>query len=107
MTDPLPPRDDAPLATGTAAGGDLTDARLDPGGLIAEAYRIDGIGPAECRSIFLDWALKQPPDSDPRIAIAALLARHGAAVPDHPMTVVLTEGLAPPPPPRRRARRTP
>ncbi|MCU0906833.1 MAG: hypothetical protein MUF73_05155 [Rhodobacteraceae bacterium] len=78
--------------------------RLDPGGLIAEAYRIDGIGPAECRSIFLDWALKQPAGADPRPAITALLARHGTTAPDHPMTAVLTDGLAPPPTPRRRPR---
>ena len=29
----------------------------DPKGLIREAYRIDGIGAGECRSIFMDWAL--------------------------------------------------
>ncbi len=77
---------------------------LDPGGLIAEAYRIDGIGPAECRSIFLDWALKLSPDVDPRHAIADLLARHADAAPDHPMTAVLGEGLGPVNPPRRRPR---
>ena len=32
-------------------------ADLDPMGLIRESYRIDGIGVAECRSIFLDWAI--------------------------------------------------
>jgi hypothetical protein len=104
MTDPLPPPEDTPLATGTVAGGDLPEARLDPGGLIAEAYRIEGIGTAECRSIFLDWALKQATGPDPRPAITVLLARHGSAAPDHPMTAVLTEGLAPPPTPRRRPR---
>jgi hypothetical protein len=30
---------------------------LDPKGLIREAFRIDGITDAECRSIFVDWAL--------------------------------------------------
>ena len=85
----------------------VPDATLDPGGLIAEAYRIDGIGPAECRSIFLDWALKQTTGPDPRPAIAALLARHGTTAPDHPMTAVLREGLSPSPAPRRRARLRP
>ena len=28
----------------------------DPKRLVAEAYRIEGITEAECRSIFLDWA---------------------------------------------------
>ena len=30
---------------------------LDRKGLIEEAYKVDGITAAECRSIFLDWAL--------------------------------------------------
>jgi hypothetical protein len=77
---------------------------LDPGGLIAEAYRIDGIAPSECRSIFLDWALKLPPSIDARDAISGLLAQHGADNAAHPMTTVLREGLAPVPPARRRRR---
>lgn len=72
----------------------------DPRGLIGEAYRIEGIGPAECRSIFLDWALGAP--ADPREAIGALLERHRAVEPDHPMTAVLREALAPPPRAERR-----
>jgi len=95
---PGDPPDDAP------SPGSTFDPALDPGGLIAEAYRIDGIGPPECRSIFLDWVLKQPADGDPRLAIATLLSLHGSAAPDHPMTAVLREGLAPPPVPRRRTR---
>ncbi len=77
---------------------------LDPGGLISEAYRIDGIAPAECRSIFLDWALKLPPDVDARDAISELLARHGTDNAVHPMTTVLRDGLAPTPAARRRPR---
>lgn len=72
----------------------------DPKGLIAEAYRIEGIGEPECRSIFLDWALSQPEGVDPRDTIAALLARHGEE--GHPMTRVLREGLAAPVEARRR-----
>ena len=32
----------------------------DPKGLVRESYRIDGITPGECRSIFVDWALSLP-----------------------------------------------
>lgn len=79
--------------------------RHDPKGLIREAYRIEGIGQPECRSIFLDWALSLPADSDDRAAIAALLAHHGAALPEHPMTVTLKQGLDRPNAPRRRGGR--
>ena len=67
------------------------DPTTDPKGLIEEAYRIDGIGTAECRSIFLDWALSLPEGSDTRAVIKTLIDRHGQ--PDHPMTAVLQEGL--------------
>lgn len=70
----------------------------DPKGLIHEAYRIDGITEAECRTIFLDWALSQT--GDPAEIIPRLLAAHDA--PDHPMTRVLRDGLAAP---ARRGRR--
>lgn len=65
----------------------------DPKGLMREAYAIEGIGLAECRTIFLDWALGA--DADPRGAVALLLARHGTEHPDHPMTRVLREALDP------------
>ena len=67
---------------------------VDPKRLIAEAYRIEGITPAECRSIFMDWALSLPEGVTAQEALPALLARHGAAAPDHPMTAVLREGMA-------------
>ncbi|WP_372613407.1 hypothetical protein [Aquicoccus sp.] len=66
--------------------------RFDPKGLIFEAYRIDGISMAECRTIFLDWALSLPEEMEARRAITALIERHGAER-DHPMTQVLREGL--------------
>lgn len=70
------------------------DESLDPGGLIREAYQIDGIGIVEARSIFLDWAIKLAPELDPQIAIRRLLALYGCQVgADHPMTKVLEEGL--------------
>ncbi|MFG6561479.1 hypothetical protein [Sulfitobacter sp. 1A15299] len=73
----------------------------DPKGLIRESYRMEGIGPAECRSIFLDWALSLPEGQDSAAAIARLLERHRAAV-DHPMTQVLRDGQTTLTTPRRR-----
>ena len=49
---------------------------LDPKGLIYEAYRIDGITAAECRSIFLDWALSMPVETDTKATIAALIVQY-------------------------------
>lgn len=63
----------------------------DPKGLIAEAYRIDGITAAECRTIFLDWALSLSGNLTP--VIERLLTGRPD---DHPMTVVLREGLSVP-----------
>ncbi|GAA0304275.1 hypothetical protein [Rhodovulum strictum] len=74
----------------------------DPKGLIREAYRIEGIGPEECRSIFLDWALSLPEGAGTRSALKRLLAEYGGAAPAHPMTAVLRAGLDDQPPPRRR-----
>jgi hypothetical protein len=65
----------------------------DPRGLIHEAYRIEDITEADCRSIFLDWALGLSEGADTRVHIVALIDRHGAAAPDHPMTQVLRAGL--------------
>ena len=77
------------------------DDTADPKGLIAEAYRIEGVGAPECRSIFLDWALSLPEDLDQSEALQILLERHGAAE-DHPMTAVLLEGQVKLTGPRRR-----
>lgn len=77
----------------------------DPKGLVREAYRIEGIGTPECRSIFLDWALSLPAGADPRSSIRALLDRYGAPAPDHPMTETLRAGLAAAAPPKRRGGR--
>lgn len=71
---------------------------FDPRGLIREAYRIEGIGVGEVRAIFLDWALTRPESPDEKVQIAALLAAYGAGAPDHPMSVVLREGLEAGPP---------
>lgn len=70
------------------------DPDLDPGHLVREAYRIDNIQLAEARSIFLDWAIKLSPDLTPQIAIRRLLALYADQAPeDHPMTLVLKDGL--------------
>lgn len=76
---------------------------LDPKGLLREAYAIEGITAAECRSILLDWALSLGGTADPRPEIAAFLDR--GPPPDHPMTQTLRDGLAPPPKPGRRGGR--
>lgn len=69
----------------------MTDVeRYDSRNLIAESYRIEGIGAADCRSIFLDWALGLPAGVAPGRAAAKLLAAY-APPPEHPMTVLLAE----------------
>lgn len=78
--------------------GDATD----PKALIREAYRIDGIGLAECRSIFMDWALSLPEGETGAALLPGLLAQYSDAAPDHPMTQVLREGLAKPQSQKRR-----
>ncbi|PRY21486.1 hypothetical protein CLV78_10999 [Aliiruegeria haliotis] len=74
----------------------------DPKALIREAYRIDGITEAECRSIFMDWALSLPDGVEARDVIPELARRHAEADPDHPMSLVLREGAATARPPARR-----
>lgn len=77
-------------------------SQCDPKGLIHESYRIEGIQPAECRSIFFDWALSLPDGVEPRDAIEALLVHLGSVHPDHPMTAVLEEGSVQMRAPKRR-----
>ena len=66
---------------------------IDPRGLIYEAYRMDELGEAECRTIFLDWALGTKLGDDMHAMLETLMGEYGEAHPDHPMTVVLQEGL--------------
>ncbi len=75
---------------------------MDPKGLIFEAYRIEGIGAAECRSIFLDWALSLPQGSETGPALRHLIAQYADSSPDHPMSRVLRDGLDSVAQPRRR-----
>jgi len=83
----------------------MTLNELDPKGLIRESYRIDGISAPECRSIFLDWAMGGAQTADMQAQIRELLAYYGKDAPDHPMTTVLKEGLAPPAQSKRRGGR--
>lgn len=80
----------------------MTNDEADPKGLIREAYRIEGITEAECRTIFLDWALSLPGEGDQSQRLLFLLGRYGAEMPDHPMTTVLRAGLERAEKPRRR-----
>lgn len=78
-------------------------AEADPKGLIRESYRIEGIGGDECRSILIDWALSLAAGTDTAAALRVVLAEYGR--PGHPMTDILTEGLARAPVARRRGGR--
>jgi len=75
----------------------------DPRNLIRESYRMDGLGPAECRSIFLDWLLGLKDGQTAAEAASALLDHYADAPPDHPMTRILREARGQPSPTRRRA----
>ena len=83
----------------------MTNDPDDPRGLIHEAYRIEGIDEAQCRSIFFDWALGLTDGLDSRDAAARLLMRYGDAAPSHPMTGVLREAGAEAPRAARRGGR--
>ncbi|QHQ34498.1 hypothetical protein [Algicella marina] len=81
------------------------DHPLDPRGLIMEAYRIEGITPQDCRTIFFDWAMGLDADQDSRSAVLVLRDHYGPKNPDHPMTRVLEEDTASKPASRRTRRR--
>ena len=78
----------------------------DPKGLVRESYNIEGITDAECRSIFVDWALSLPVGTDSAAAIRLLLATYGEGSVDHPMTQVMASAMdAPTPTAQRRGGR--
>lgn len=81
----------------------LADA--DPKGLVRESYAIENITEAECKSIFIDWALSLKPGIDPMPALGFLIGHYGAGREDHPMTVILTAALSAPENPKRRGGR--
>lgn len=74
-------------------GLDKGGLAIDPRGLIFESYRIEGIGPEECRAIFLDWALGVPMGDDMQAALRELQGVYGDNAPDHPMSAIIREGL--------------
>lgn len=65
----------------------------DPRNLVREAYRIEGITLADCRSIFLDWALGLGAGQEGPAGAAALLGHYADEPTDHPMSVVLREAV--------------
>lgn len=75
---------------------------IDPKGLIFEAYRIENIDAEQCRSIFLDWALSLPEGQETRPALQQLVTQYADPAPEHPMSVVLRDGLTSVASPRRR-----
>lgn len=79
----------------------------DPRGLIEEAYRIDGITAADCRSIFFDWVCGVNEIDNLNQLVLALHQHFAPVNPSHPMTCVLAEGLLPSTNPKknRRSRR--
>ena len=81
----------------------MTEA--DPKGLVRESYAIEGISAGECRSIFLDWALSLADGQSVPDAVRMLLDHYATSRPDHPMSVVLRDGLLAPVPPRRKGGR--
>lgn len=83
----------------------MNRTEADPKGLVRESYAIEGITHWECRSIFVDWALSLPVGADTSAAINLLLDQYAKDAPDHPMSVVLTEGLGAAAAPKRRGGR--
>ena len=74
---------------------------LDPKGLIRESFRIEGITAAECRTIFLDWALSLE-GVEAHKALTELHPLYAQKHPHHPMVAILAEGLHQMSSPRRR-----
>ncbi|MDB6176597.1 hypothetical protein PAF17_03655 [Paracoccus sp. Z330] len=72
-------------------------SEADPKNLIRESFAIDGISAAQCRSIFLDWALSLPDNLDQIQSIRCLLDHYAPAATlndqRHPMIAVLVEAV--------------
>ena len=65
----------------------------DPRGLLYEAYQIDGISLADCKTIFLDWVLGLDYNIDQIKAVSSALKEYEDDNPKHPMTTVLRDGI--------------
>ncbi len=77
----------------------------DPSDLIHEAYRIEDIGPEECRAVFFDWALGLDARVDMVAAAKTLHADLAGKNPDHPMNGLLAEASLGVSPGKRRSGR--
>ena len=83
------------LPSGRDGGDSKLSARsADPRGLIRESFNIEGISEKDCRTIFLDWALGVPGESDIGLLLSELAAHYGPLHPGHPMIAILEEGMA-------------
>ncbi len=82
----------------------VTENPHDPRGLIAEAFRMEELTPAECRTIFLDWAISVPQD-DLTQSASYLLEFYSQTNSAHPMLEVLAEVERPASKPKRRSKR--
>tara|TARA_B100000900_G_C20336732_1_gene616465 strand:+ start:418 stop:684 length:267 start_codon:yes stop_codon:yes gene_type:complete len=65
----------------------------DERGLIYESYKIDNISDSDCRSIFLDWLLGLDEKLDPILEIKNLYQMYSDEFKNHPMTLILREGI--------------
>ena len=74
----------------------------DPRGLLYEAYQIDGITLADCKTIFLDWALGLDYNIYQLKAVTSALEEYEEDNPKHPMTKVLRDGIVLESKPRKR-----
>ena len=70
----------------------LSEKELDPKRLIFESFQMDAITEAECKSIFLDWALSMPSEVGTTDALKQLIAIYGDQE-NHPMLEILNAGL--------------
>ena len=77
----------------------------DPSDLIHQAYRIEGIGAAECRAVFFDWALGLDDGVDMAAAAKTLHTDLAGINPDHPMSGLPAEASLGVTPGKRRSGR--
>ena len=66
----------------------------DPRGLILEAYNIENLSEKDCRTIFLDWALGVPAESDIAQLMPKLAEYYAELNPEHPMSILLKENTS-------------
>ena len=66
----------------------------DPRGLIREAYNIVDLSEKDCRTIFLDWALGIPAETDIARLMSELAEHYAQLNPEHPMSILLNENAS-------------